>query len=69
MRFKILMTLSLIPDSIMVRLQYRIKMGFWPNMKHPRRFTEKLQLYKLCYHNPDMPQCVDKYEMRKYFHY
>jgi len=66
LRFAILRTLEWIPDSIMVRMQYRIKMGFWPNMKHPRRFTEKLQLYKLCYHNPDMPQCVDKYEVRKY---
>ena len=34
-------------DSIMVRLQYKIKMGFGPNMKHPKRFSEKLQLYKL----------------------
>lgn len=66
LRFAILRALEWIPDSIMVRVQYRIKMGFWPDMKHPRRFTEKLQLYKLRYRNPVMSQCVDKYEVRKY---
>jgi hypothetical protein len=41
-------------------------MGFWPDFKHPKRFTEKLQLYKMRYRNPVMHQCVDKYEVRKY---
>ena len=66
LRFKVLYYLRFIPDSIMLRLQYRIKMGFWPNFKHPKRFTEKLQLYKMRYRNPIMPMCVDKYEVRKY---
>ena len=66
LRFIILEKLNWLPDSIMLRLQYRIKMGFWPNFKHPKRFTEKLQLYKMNYRNPVMAQCVDKYEVRKY---
>lgn len=66
MRFKILGLLKWVPDSVMLRLQYRIKMGFWPNFKHPQRFTEKLQLYKMKYRNPVMHQCVDKYEVHKY---
>lgn len=66
LRFKILGLLWWIPDSIMLRLQYYIKMGFWPDFKHPKRFTEKLQLYKMKYRNPVMPQCVDKYDVRKY---
>lgn len=65
-RFAILKALSWIPDSIMLRLQYRIKVGRWPNLKHPTRFTEKLQLYKMKYRNPLMFQCVDKYEVREY---
>lgn len=65
-RFAILRLLSWIPDSMMLKLQYRIKMGFWPDFKHPKRFTEKLQLYKMMYRNPVMHQCVDKYEVRKY---
>lgn len=66
LRFIILKKLNWLPDSIMLRLQYRIKMGFWPNFKHPKRFTEKLQLYKMKYRNPVMIQCVDKYEVRNY---
>lgn len=65
-RSKILYLFSWVPDSIMLRMQYRIKMGFWPNFKHPKRFTEKMQLYKMKYRNPVMAQCVDKYEVRKY---
>ena len=65
-RFAILNALRWVPDSIMLRLQYRIKMGFWPDFKHPKRFTEKLQLYKMRYRTPVMHQCVDKYEVRKY---
>lgn len=65
-RFKILHLLNWIPDTLMLRIQYRIKMGFWPNFKHPKRFTEKLQLYKMKYRNCVLSQCVDKYEVRGY---
>ena len=58
--------LSWIPDGVMVCLQYRIKMGFWPKMRSPERYTEKLQLYKVYYHNPIMPHCVDKYDVREF---
>lgn len=50
----------------MLRVQYRLKLGFWPDLKHPKRYTEKLQLYKMRYRNPILHQCVDKYEVRKY---
>lgn len=66
LRFKILQFLNWVPDSVMLRIQYRIKTGRWPNLKHPQRFTEKLQVYKMKYRNPLMHQCVDKYEVRKY---
>ena len=65
-RSAILSKLGWIPDSIMLRLQYRIKMGFWPDFKHPQRLSEKLQLYKMHYRNPSMPRCVDKYDVREY---
>lgn len=65
-RFAILNALRWVPDSIMLRLQYRMKLGRWPNLKHPTRYTEKLQLYKMRYRNPLMFQCVDKYEVHKY---
>jgi len=66
LRVKILTFLSWIPDSIMLRLQYRLQTGRKLNLKNPKRFTEKLQVYKLKYRNPDMLLCTDKYEVRKY---
>lgn len=66
LRFAILKNLHWIPDNVMLRLQYRLKMGFWPDFKHPKRFTEKLQIYKMKYRNPLMPICVDKYRVREY---
>lgn len=65
-RFAILKALSWIPDSIMLPLQYRIKLGRWCSLKNPQRWTEKLQTYKMFYRNPVLHQCVDKYEVRKY---
>lgn len=65
-RKRILRLFNWVPDCIMLRLQYRIKMGFWPDFKHPKRFTEKIQLYKMNYRNPEMSRCVDKFEVRKY---
>lgn len=66
LRILLLNLLSFIPDKWMILLQYRIKLGIWPNLKNPKRFTEKLQWYKLHYRDPIMKQCVDKYDVRTY---
>ena len=55
-----------IPDSLMLRLQYRLLRGRWPDLKHPKRFTEWIQVYKMKYRNPVMLECVDKYAVRRY---
>ncbi|MBE6594443.1 MAG: carbonic anhydrase [Ruminococcaceae bacterium] len=65
-RAAILNMLRFIPDSIMLPLQYQMKLGRKLNLKNPRRFTEKLQQYKMYYRNPVMHQCVDKYLVRDY---
>lgn len=65
-RQRILKCLAWVPDSLMVRLEYRIHTGRKLNLRHPKRYTEKLQHYKIYYRHPDMPRCVDKYEVRKY---
>lgn len=65
-RFLILKMLSFIPDSIMLKLQYRIKMGRKLDLRNPERFTEKIQCYKIRFRNPMMGQCVDKFEVRKF---
>lgn len=66
LRHKILKFLSFIPDEPMLKIQYGIKLKRLPNLRNPRRFTEKIQLYKLHYRNDELPVCVDKYRVRKY---
>ena len=66
LRNKLLQFLSWIPDKAMLKLQYRIKIGRKLNLKNPRRYTEKLQCYKLNYRNPLMVTCTDKFEVRSY---
>lgn len=50
----------------MIKLQYRIKTGRRLNLKNPRRYTEKIQWYKLYYRDPLMLQCADKYRVRDF---
>ena len=66
LRFKILNLLSWVPDKIMIKMQYKIKTGRKLDLKNPKRFTEKLQWYKLYYRDPLMKKCADKYEVRDY---
>lgn len=62
----ILSFLRFVPDKMMLKVQYRIKTGRTLNLKEPKRYTEKIQWYKLNYKNPVMHQCVDKYMVREY---
>lgn len=64
-RLRILSALSWLPDTWMVRLQYKLHTGRTLRLKNSQRYTEKLQLYKLRYRNPLMLQCTDKFEVRK----
>lgn len=65
-RLKILRMLSFIPDPVMLRMQYFIKTGRILHLKNPKRYSEKLQWYKLYYKDPLMVKCVDKYDVREY---
>lgn len=64
LRIKILTLLDWVPNSVMLRLQYWLQTGRRLNLKNPKRFTEKLQLYKMKYRNKNMLRCTDKYEVR-----
>lgn len=65
-RAGILRALRFIPDEPMIKLQYFIKMNRRLDLKNPRRFTEKMQWYKLYYRNPLMVRCADKADVREY---
>ena len=58
--------LRFIPDKQMISLQYFIKHKRKLNLKKPKRYTEKLQWYKLYYRDSVMTECVDKYRVRDY---
>jgi hypothetical protein len=65
-RLKVLSLFDFIPDKQMIYLQYFIKTGRKLKLKNPKRYTEKLQWYKLYYRDPLMIQCADKYSVREY---
>lgn len=65
-RFKILKILRFVPDKLMISMQYRIKLGRKINFNNPKRYTEKLQWYKLYYRTEKMSVCADKYRVREY---
>lgn len=58
--------LSFLPDSLILKIQYKLKTGHKLNLNNPERYTEKLQWYKLHYKNLVLKQCVDKYDVRKF---
>lgn len=66
MRLKILEATNFISDESMIRFQYKIKTGRRLNLNNPKRYTEKLQWYKLYYRDPLMTLCSDKYSVREY---
>lgn len=66
LRIWLIQCMDFVPDSIMVRVQYKIKTGRKLNLANPKRYTEKLQWYKLYYRDALMSQCVDKYKVRQY---
>ena len=65
-RHAILSFLSFVPEKLMIKLQYRIKMCKRLNLSNPQTYTEKLQWYKLYYHNPLMTKWADKHLVREY---
>lgn len=66
LRLKILEMMSFLPDKWTVKFQYRIKTGRRLNLKNPKRYTEKIQWYKLNYRTKLITQCADKYGVREY---
>lgn len=56
----------LFPDKLYLRLMFRSKMGYWPNLKNPKKFSEKLQWLKLYNRRPEYTTMVDKYAVKDY---
>ena len=56
----------IIPDKLYIRLMYRLSVGKWPNLDHPKTFNEKLQWLKLYNRDSKFTMMVDKVEVKKY---
>lgn len=54
------------PDSLYLRIQYRILMGKKLNLKNPKTFTEKIQWLKLNRRSDKMTMMVDKYAVKNF---
>lgn len=65
-RLKILNLLSIVPDKIMVKIEYRIRLGTKLDLQNPRTFTEKLQWLKLYNRKPIYTTMVDKYAAKQF---
>jgi len=57
--------LDWVPDSIYLKLLYRVITGEKCNLKNPVTYNEKLQWLKLYDRKPEYSDMVDKYEVRK----
>ena len=57
---------SFIPDKLYLKILFSLKMGYWPDLKNPKTFNEKLQWLKLYDRKPEYTQMVDKVEAKKY---
>lgn len=55
-----------LPDELFLKVVFRYRVGYWPNIKHPRTYNEKLQWLKLNDRHPEYTQMVDKIEAKKY---
>lgn len=56
----------ILPDELFLKVVFRYKVGYWPNLKDPKTFCEKIQWLKLHNKNPEHTKMVDKIEAKKY---
>lgn len=57
---------GIIPDELFLKIRFRLHVGYWPNLKHPRSFNEKLQWLKLHDKHPEYTAMVDKIDAKRY---
>ena len=55
-----------LPDELYIRLRFRLLLGYYPNLKKPKTYNEKLQWIKLNVHDSIYTTLVDKYAVKKW---
>jgi len=65
-RLNILELLRIVPDRMMIKIQFRMKMKNKLNLENPKTFNEKLQWLKLFDRKENHTKLVDKLAVRDY---
>lgn len=55
-----------LPDSLYVRIMYRLRIGHRLHLRNPKTFNEKIQWLKLYNRRPEYTMMVDKYAVKEY---
>ena len=55
-----------LPDELFLKVVFCYRVGYWPNLKNPKTFNEKLQWLKLHDRHSEYTNMVDKIEAKKY---
>ncbi len=56
----------LLGNTLYQRVQFRRKVGYWPNFRAPRSFNEKIGWYKYHFKDPRLPLLKDKLAVREH---
>lgn len=62
----VMSTCRIWPDSLYLKCLVKFRAGYWPNLKHPRTYDEKLQWLKMYDHRPEYTTMVDKITAKDY---
>lgn len=57
---------KVLPDWLYISLEFKKHIGYFPNLRNPQTFNEKLQWLKLHDRKPIYTTMVDKFEAKKY---
>lgn len=53
-------------DKLYLQIRFWLRVGYWPNLSHPRSFNEKLNWLKLHDIHPEYTKMVDKAAAKEY---
>lgn len=59
-------TCRLWPDEFYLKCLVKFTAGYWPNLKNPKTYDEKLQWLKMYDHRPEYTMMVDKISAKEY---
>ncbi|MCF2660265.1 glycosyl transferase [Parabacteroides distasonis] len=59
-------SVNFVSDELFLKMKFVLNVGYWPNLKNPKSFNEKIQWLKLHHKRPEYTQMVDKVAAKEY---